>query len=297
MPSRDSANHDRPRQDWVEIPVPALVSEETFALAHEQLEHNKHHSPRRTTDPTLLQGMLVCQECGYALYRSSTKTSKRKINYYRCIGSDGYRRLKGPVCRNRPIRQDYLDEFVWTEVIRLLDDPALIQTEINRRIEAARNTDPVRKREQSLRQRPARLENSMERLVTAYQEELILLTELRRRMPNLRKQHQAIESELRSLELAAVGPSDLRSSGRNVIRFSGQTPCPSRHSRCSRAPEDSPAGRQRDSGRRPSDPNPPLDSSVRFRSWNVWHWHAQTNVRLTSRRVPNFRLQCCRCRV
>ena len=204
MPSRDSANHERPRPDWVEIPVPALVSEATFALAQEQLENNKRHSPRRTTDPTLLQGMLVCQQCGYALYRSSTRTTKRKINYYRCIGSDGYRRLKGPVCQNRPIRQDYLDAFVWTAVIRLLDDPALIQNEINRRIEAARNTDPVRKREHSLRQRQARLEGGMERLVTAYQEALIPLAELRRRMPNLRKQHQATESELRSLELAAL---------------------------------------------------------------------------------------------
>ena len=129
MPSRDSASHERPRKDWVEIPVPALVSEETFALAQEQLEHNKRHSPRRTTDPTLLQGMLVCQQCGYALYRTWTRTTKQKINYYRCIGSDRYRRLQGPVCQNRPIRQDYLDAFVWTEVIRLLDDPALIQTE------------------------------------------------------------------------------------------------------------------------------------------------------------------------
>ena len=204
LPSRDSANRERPRADWVEIPVPALVSEETFALAQEQLENNKRHSPRRTSDPTLLQGMMVCEQCGYGLYRTSTRTVKRKIHYYRCLGSDGYRHLKGPVCRDRPIRQDYLDAFVWTEVIRLLDDPALIQTEINRRIEAARNTDPAQKREQSLHQRQARLEGSMERLITAYQEELIPLAELRHRMPNLRKQQQAIESELRSLELAAV---------------------------------------------------------------------------------------------
>src|SRR5712691_1753754 len=121
--NRNSANHERPRQDWIEIPVPALVSEATFALAQEQLQKNKHHSPRRTIQPTLLQGILVCQQCGYALYRSSTETTKRKLYYYRCIGSDGYRRLKGPVCTNRPIRQDYLDEFVWKEIIYLLDEP------------------------------------------------------------------------------------------------------------------------------------------------------------------------------
>ena len=44
--------------------MPALVSEEVFALAQKQLEKNKHHSPRRTVEPTLLQGMLVCEQCG-----------------------------------------------------------------------------------------------------------------------------------------------------------------------------------------------------------------------------------------
>src|SRR6185295_7746599 len=150
-PSRNSANHERPRQDWIEIRVPALVSEDTFALAQEQLQKNKHHSPRRTIEPTLLQGMLVCQHCGYALYRSSTQTSKRKLYYYRCLGSDAYRHLKGSVCSNRPIRQDYLDEFVWKEIIHLLDEPALIQSEIDRRMQAARNADPLRKRDEALR--------------------------------------------------------------------------------------------------------------------------------------------------
>jgi site-specific DNA recombinase len=54
LPSRDSANHERPQAEWIQIPVPALVSEEVFALAQEQLEKNRKHSPRRTTEPTLL---------------------------------------------------------------------------------------------------------------------------------------------------------------------------------------------------------------------------------------------------
>jgi site-specific DNA recombinase len=204
MPSRDSANHERPREDWIEVPVPPLVSEQTFALAQEQLEKNKRHSPRRTIEPTLLQGMLVCQQCGYGLYRASTRTSKRNLHYYRCIGSDGYRRLKGPVCTNRPIRQDALDEFVWKEIIRLLEDPTLVQGEIDRRQQAARNADPLRKREETLRREQARLEKCCDRLISAYQEGLVTLPQLRHRMPELRKQAQAIESELQSLEMATL---------------------------------------------------------------------------------------------
>ena len=204
LPSRNSANHERPREDWIEVPVPALVSEETFALAQEQLEKNKRHSPRHTIEPTLLQGMLVCQQCGYGLYRTSTRTSKRLLHYYRCLGSDGYRRLKGPVCTNRPIRQDALDEFVWNELIRLLDDPTLVQAEIDRRQQAARTADPLRKREEALRREQARLEKCSDRLINAYQEGLVTLPQLRHRMPELRKQAQAVESELQSLEMAAL---------------------------------------------------------------------------------------------
>src|SRR5882762_2752517 len=204
LPSRDSAGHERPRTEWIEVPVPALVSEERFALAQEQLEKNKRHSPRRTVEPTLLQGMLVCEQCGYALYRSSTRTSKHMLHYYRCLGSDGYRRLRGPVCTNRPIRQDYLDQFVWSEIIRLLEDPELVQAEIDRRSAAARNADPLRKRQEELRREQVRIEKNSERLVTAYQEGLVTLAQLRQRMPTLQKQAQAVGSELQSLEMAAV---------------------------------------------------------------------------------------------
>jgi site-specific DNA recombinase len=204
LPSRDSASHERPREEWIDVPVPALVSEEIFALAQEQLEKNKHHSPRRTVELTLLQGMLVCEQCGYALYRAATHTSKQKLNYYRCLGSDGYRRLRGPVCANRPIRQDDLDNFVWTEIIRLLEDPELVQAEIDRRRAAARNADPLRKRQEELRREQVRMEKNSERLVTAYQEGLVTLPQLRQRMPALQKQAQAFGSELQSLEMAAV---------------------------------------------------------------------------------------------
>jgi site-specific DNA recombinase len=207
LPARDSANHERPRQDWIEIAVPALVHEETFALAQEQLEKNRHYSRRRTIAPSLLQGILVCLDCGYALYRSSTRTSLRKLYYYRCIGADAYRHLRGALCANRPVRQDYLDEFVWREIIRLLEDPALVQAEIDRRLAEAQAADPLRHREQSLRHQQVRLHNGIERLLTAYQEQLLSLEQLRERMPALRKQQQTIEAELQSLALAATDQS------------------------------------------------------------------------------------------
>src|SRR6266481_8106607 len=61
-----TAGHERPREEWIEIPVPALVSEESFARAQELLQENKIRSRRRTIEPSIVQGLDSCQKCGYA---------------------------------------------------------------------------------------------------------------------------------------------------------------------------------------------------------------------------------------
>jgi len=200
---RCAANQERPREEWIEIAVPALISEATFCWAQEQLANNKRFAARRTIEPSLLQGMLVCAQCGYALYRSSTRTSKRKLSYYRCLGSDGWRHLKHAVCDSTPLRQDYLDELVWQEVIRLLENPNLVQAEINRRLQAAKQADPSQQRLQHLCREQSRIEKGVERLLTAYQESLLSLDELRRRLEPLRKQQSAMQSELEALRTSA----------------------------------------------------------------------------------------------
>jgi site-specific DNA recombinase len=197
--TRNSANHERPREEWIEIPVPALIDESTFARAQELLHENKIRSRRRTRQPTLVQGLVSCRRCGYALSRASTRSSARLIHYYRCIGSDSWRHLGGPRCESRPVRQDLLDKIVWTEVIRLLEDPSLIQQELDRRLAVARAADPTQQRERTLQRDMVRVGKSIERLLTAYQEELLSLEQLRERMPALRERERTLRTELQSI--------------------------------------------------------------------------------------------------
>jgi len=194
-----SSGHERPRDEWIEIPVPAIVSEDTFALAEERLADNKRFAPRRTIEPSIVQGLVSCRKCGYALSRTSTRSSARKIHYYRCLGSDSWRHLNGAVCESRPIRQDLLDQVVWQEVIRLIEDPILVQAELDRRLDAARAVGPMKRRQDDLERELIRVGKSMGRLLTAYQEDLVSLDELRCRMPELRAREQAIRAELQAI--------------------------------------------------------------------------------------------------
>ena len=66
-------------------------------------------------------------------------------------------------------------------------DPTLIQQEPDRRLTAARSSDPAKKREQSLQRELAHLGKGIERLLSAYQEALMSIEQLRERMPALRQ--------------------------------------------------------------------------------------------------------------
>ena len=219
---RCSSNRERPRSEWIEIPVPAIVKEETFELAQERLEQNKRFSPRRTIEPTLLQGVLVCNRCGYAFYRTSTRTSKRKLCYYRCLGSDAYRYFNERVCENRPIRQDYIDGVVWKHVVQLLENPGLIRSEIKRRIKQIQDSSPTKRRKDSVEKEITRIGKSIGKLLDAYQEGLIRMEELRKRIPGLRKRQEALKAELNSLEAAAINQQGFLRLAENMEGFLGQ---------------------------------------------------------------------------
>ena len=142
----------------------------------------------------------MCSECGYALHRTSTHTSKQRFYYYRCYGSDGYRHANGKKCTCRPIRQDYLDELVWQNVLELLEQPALIQNEIDQRIQNAKNVNPVLNQKALLIKQKAKLTEAMDKLLDAYKEGLVPIVELRKRMPELQKRINTTDKEFENLK-------------------------------------------------------------------------------------------------
>jgi site-specific DNA recombinase len=197
---RSAYEHAGP-EHWLRIPVPALISEEQHALAQELLERNSRLSTRNTRKPSLLQGILVCRECGHSYYRSSTRSKTGNVHhYYRCSGADSFRRPEGRVCAARPVRIDEVDEPVWTQVLALLENPELIKTEIDRRLQALRREHPATRRRDGLQRDLIRAQNALRRLIDGYQEQLITLEELRARMPELRRREATLRAEVDALD-------------------------------------------------------------------------------------------------
>jgi site-specific DNA recombinase len=196
---------DRPREEWTEIPVPAIVDAPTFDRVQARLAGNKRFAPRNSKLPaSLLQGMAACTACGYAYYRTSTRTTARKIYYYRCLGSDNYRYEGGRVCASPPVRADYLDQVVWEHITGLLADPALIRAEIGRRLEQARTSDPVTRQRARLETALAKASKSVTAMIEAYSEQLVTIDELRAKVPHLRAREANLRSQLEALDVQAA---------------------------------------------------------------------------------------------
>jgi site-specific DNA recombinase len=79
QPRRAVSITEVPPEDWITIPVPALVESEVFAAVQEQLQENKRQARQSARGARyLLQGLLQCQQCGYAFYGKRLSPSARK---------------------------------------------------------------------------------------------------------------------------------------------------------------------------------------------------------------------------
>jgi site-specific DNA recombinase len=123
----------------ISIPVPALVSVELFEQVAEQLAENRARARRCPQGVRhLLQGLLVCTHCGYALCgqpRYDAQGRRYSYSYYRCSASLAVRPEGMPRCVNRPCRSDVVEAAVWEDVCAVLRHPEKVEAEYQRRLE------------------------------------------------------------------------------------------------------------------------------------------------------------------
>jgi site-specific DNA recombinase len=174
---------------------------------------------RNSTNPSLLQGICACASCGYAYYRTSTRTTNKIIYYYRCLGSDNHRYQHGRVCTNKPVRADYFDSLVWDYVATLLADPTLIRAEIAQRLAHARTADPATAQRQRLNSGLTKASEAIKRLIGAYQEQLITRDELRSRMPELRNREAGLRQQIEALDAQLADREIYLTLADNVANF------------------------------------------------------------------------------
>jgi site-specific DNA recombinase len=193
--------------------VPALVSEALFEIVQVQLTENRQRARQRQCGARyLLQGLLVCAQCQYAYYgkgvsNKAAKGKKRDYAYYRCIGTDAYRFGGQRICDNLQVRTDKLDEWVWHEVVALLEDPQRLAQEYQRRLET-----PSRENENLTvtKAQLAKVRQGIARLIDSYTEGFIEKQEFEPRIKRLRERLVSLEDRDRQLRTELARQAELR---------------------------------------------------------------------------------------
>jgi site-specific DNA recombinase len=214
-----SSVRDKPPEQWIHIPVPAIISDDIFAAARDQLQRNRRLSQRHARgERYLLQGLVGCAHCGYGFYGVTVCNAARKAppvhgarrySYYRCTGSDAFRFGGASVCTNPGLRAETLDDYVWESVQQVMQDPQRVLEEWKRRTSTDDTPSEQRLQRDDAAAAVARHERSLKRLLDAYEAGAIELDELSLRSERIKAQLQParralVEAEERLAEAVTL---------------------------------------------------------------------------------------------
>ena len=202
------------RAEWIEIPVPALISEELFLAVQAQLDENRKYArQRRRGAAYLLQGLTVCGHCHYAYYgkkiSKSSANGRQQYAYYRCIGTDAYRFGGERVCDNRQVRTQQLDDMVWQQVVELLSNPNRLKHEYERRLDVLEENHKVDANTDALEKQRRNLDKAKSRLIDSYAEGVIEKTDFDPKMAQLKVKLQQIDQQISASKQHQSGQQEL----------------------------------------------------------------------------------------
>ncbi len=193
----------RPREEWVEIPIPSIIGEDTFEAVQQAARDNSAFSPRRTDPDTFLLRRLVrCGHCGVKLACHRANREAGMARYYLCPHHDPVRAGgQERRCPERRIRADELDAFVFEEVRHLLAQPELLaagEAAVAGRAPVPDN-DLLAAQLGRLDRRLDATDGERRRLADLYQAGVIDQAELARRAAELDARHRSLVAERNAL--------------------------------------------------------------------------------------------------
>ena len=202
------------RADWIEIPVPAIISEELFLAVQHQLDENRKHARQRHRGAAfLLQGLTVCGHCHYAYYgkkvSNAASKGKKQYAYYRCIGTDGYRFGGQRICDNPQVRTDRLDDLVWEQVVDSLKHPDRLKKEYGRRLNILEQDEKEKHNTAALEKQKRNLEKGKSRLIDSYAAGVIEKEDFEPKIGQLKIKLQQLEHQIEECKQHEVSQFEL----------------------------------------------------------------------------------------
>ncbi|WP_428483773.1 recombinase family protein [Rhodopila sp.] len=187
----------RPSEQWIAIPAPPLVEQQVWDCVKAALTRNATLSFRRNKKHDyLLRCLLKCGRCGLGIHGCyfPAQGGRPGRRYYRCAGTDPLTTGREAKCPQARIEANGLEQAIWNHVVGLLEDPSQVLAQFERFVTQAAG-DGEDSSASQLRARIERLNRADQRLLDAYQAEVISLDELSGQRKALAEQRQRAEQQ------------------------------------------------------------------------------------------------------
>ena len=195
-PKHYSSRVWRDKEEWIPISVPTIIDAETWELARHQLQLNRQRAPRNNkVHEYLLKSLLVCAHCNLRMIgNAGTKRHRR----YMCSRKESLR-VQAEPCPGRTVLAETMEELVWQHISDLLRDPELLLEQYQLRQDQSYGT--AEQQEQlRLERKLGALHREEQRLIDAYQAEIIELADLKERCARITEHRTQLEARLASLK-------------------------------------------------------------------------------------------------
>src|SRR5215207_3703744 len=187
----------------VEQRVPAIVTPELQQVALARLEENRRYSGGRRRRRYLLRGLITCAECGCTCVGRAHMARGRDYAYYKCNDDRASRAHRTSVHNAPYVNASWLEETVWTDVRRFVENPGEVIERIRAQKEGDDATTQLEARHADLETRFAARHKERDRWLHLYaqghisEDELeIHLADLRTQLDNLKLLLSSVEVEL-----------------------------------------------------------------------------------------------------
>ena len=204
-----------------DIPVPALVDEETWNKAQQKLKEARRLWAGRSQNDYLLSGIISCSDCGNTMTGVYMTWWDQKVRRYTCHKNSQGARNTGCV-PSKTLPAEVIEKTVWEQVCAWLDDPEALAREA---IEEEPRSEDLRQEFERIEKLIADVDKGREAVLDAIASGLFeldgktksKLVDLKRRKERLENRKKELQVFLNETQRYVAGLEEMKQLAKQVL--------------------------------------------------------------------------------
>lgn len=185
---------ERPREEWIEVKIPAIIDENTFAHAQKLIKESRRRWAKQSKHKYLLSGLLRCGNCGNTMTGIMGKNWGKYERMY--VDRKNTAGAKNPGCGMK-IKAEKIESEVWEKIRDWLNNPA----EIAAASESLQQTSFEEEEIERVKREIEKTKERRKRLIKLFADGLdISEMEVRESLKEMKAKEEELQKKLQELE-------------------------------------------------------------------------------------------------